>query len=135
MVKISAQGRSKIMRAVKSKNSSIEIRFRKALFAVGYRYRLHYKSLPGSPDIVFPGRKKVIFIHGCFWHQHENCLRSKIPTVNTEYWIPKLKRNVQRDRENEQQLLKLGWQVHTVWECAFKDFQDVITGAINFLEG
>lgn len=133
MTNISPQGRSNIMRAVKSKNTSLEVRFRKALFAAGFRYRLHCRNLPGTPDVVFPGRKKIIFINGCFWHQHQHCERAKKPVTNTTYWIPKLKRNVQRDRENIRRLKKLGWQVYVVWECSFSDFKATLNGAIRFL--
>ena len=133
MTRISAQTRSRMLRAVKSKNTSLELRFRKALFAAGVRYRLHCKDLPGSPDLVFYGRKKVIFIHGCFWHQHKHCKLAKTPITNTGYWMPKLERNYQRDQENALRLASLGWQVHTVWECSLNRFQLAVNEAIGFL--
>ena len=134
MRQISPQGRSRIMRAVKSKNTTLEVTFRKALFAAGYRYRLHDRRLPGTPDIVFPRRKKIIFVNGCFWHQHKNCKRAKSPRTNKTYWLPKLKRNVQRDRENVLQLKKLGWSILVVWECSLGDFGKAVGRAIRFLD-
>ena len=134
MMGISPQGRTRIMRAVKSKNTSLEVRLRKAIFAAGYRYRLHCKKLPGTPDIVFPSRKKIILVHGCFWHQHKNCDRAKKPITNTNYWLPKLEMNVHRDEKNIRLLTELGWQVHIAWECSFRNFQVVVNDAINFLK-
>ena len=87
---------------------------------MGYRYRLHDKSLPGKPDLVFRSRKSVIFVHGCFWHLHASCNEGRIPATRQEYWIPKLTRNVERDRQHARTLKKLGWRVFTVWECELK---------------
>ena len=114
-----AETRSRIMRSVRSKNTKPEKLVRKALFAFGYRYRLHSAKLPGTPDVVFAGRKKVIFVHGCFWHQHPSasCSSTGLPTSNTGYWEPKLNRNAARDVENVAKLKKLGWKVQIVWEC------------------
>ena len=87
--------------------------------AMGYRYRLHRKDLPGKPDLVFPGRRKVIFVHGCFWHQHSDpaCKIARRPRSNTDYWLPKLERNVARDAEHRARLIELGWRVLVLWEC------------------
>ena len=93
---------------------------RRLLFSMGYRYRLHYKSLPGKPDIVFPGRRKVIFVHGCFWHRH-GCKIGKAPKSRLDYWQPKLAKNVIRDRTKIEQLESLGWQVLVVWQCEIAD--------------
>lgn len=96
---------------------------RRALSSAGYGYRLHVKELPGKPDLVFKGRRKVIFVHGCFWHQHEleDCLDGRKPKSNTGYWHAKLERNVERDREHVRRLVEDGWQVEIVWECETKE--------------
>ncbi len=112
--------RSEVMRAVKGKDTKPEVTLRKALFALGYRYRLNVKDLPGKPDLVFPKHKAVIFVHGCFWHGH-NCKRgARVPKSNTDYWREKISRNKARDRKNAAALKKLGWRVITVWECELK---------------
>lgn len=109
--------RRRTMQAVKSANTSPEMKVRRLLHSHGYRYRLHVKNLPGSPDIVFPSRRKIISIHGCFWHGH-NCARgSRIPKTHTEYWAGKIARNRQRDARNKRQLMQMGWRVLVIWEC------------------
>jgi len=105
------------MRAVKSRDTTPELAVRKSLFALGYRYRLNRADLPGKPDIVFPGRKTVVFVHGCFWHGH-NCARgSREPKSNSDYWRAKIGRNRLRDSLVAGQLAAMGWRVVTVWEC------------------
>ncbi len=94
---------------------------RQLLWRLGYRYRLYRKDLPGKPDIVFPGRKKVIFVHGCFWHSHDCKEGIRNPKSNTEYWLPKRARNIQKDIENQGSLQEAGWQVLVIWECQIKD--------------
>lgn len=121
------------MRKIKSKNTKIELLIRKLVYKMGYRYRLYVAELPGKPDIVFKTRKKVIFIHGCFWHQHENCVISKLPKSNQEYWLPKLKRNKERDLENQEKLKKLGWSFLNIWECQIKDITTVEKTIRSFL--
>ncbi|GLK54273.1 very short patch repair endonuclease [Methylopila capsulata] len=109
------------MRAVKSRDTKPEMQVRRAAHALGYRFRLHRKDLPGSPDLVFPSRKKVIFVHGCFWHGH-NCPRgSRMPKTNAEYWQAKIARNVARDWRTLAELGALGWEALTIWECELKD--------------
>ncbi len=108
------------MSRIRGKDTKPELAVRRMLHAMGYRFRLHRKDLPGRPDIVFPGRRKVIFVHGCFWHQHYGCRHAIIPTTREEYWRPKLAMNVQRDRESTQWLELIGWQLTTVWECQLK---------------
>lgn len=109
--------RSAIMRAVKSKDTKPEMIVRRMVHAMGYRYRLHGRALSGKPDLVFAGRRKVIFVHGCFWHGH-NCSRgARQPKANGEYWKAKIARNAQRDMANAIALQKNNWQVMTVWEC------------------
>lgn len=113
--------RSAIMRAVKSRDTSPERVVRKMLSASGYRYRLHSKALPGSPDIVFPGRKKVIFVHGCFWHGHRCKRGARVPKTNRKYWLEKIARNKSRDQRTRRKLRSMGWAVLTVWECSTRD--------------
>lgn len=112
--------RSDIMRAVKGSNTKPEIALRKKLFALGLRYRLNVKSLPGKPDLVFAKHRTVVFVHGCFWHGH-NCKRGRRkPKQNADYWREKIARNKARDKSNATALKKLGWRVVTVWECEIK---------------
>ena len=109
--------RSAVMRAVKGKNTKPEMRIRKALHAEGFRYRLHRQDLPGKPDMVFTGRRKIIFVHGCFWHQHPGCPAADRPSANSDDWNRKLSRNAARDQENLTALATLGWETLVVWEC------------------
>ena len=109
--------RSQIMRSVHSKDTGVEMRVRSLLHRAGFRYRLHRKDLPGNPDIVFPSRRCVIFVHGCFWHQHFGCKYADRPSSHTTYWTAKLNRNMERDRKNIVQLQSTGWRVMVVWEC------------------
>ena len=113
--------RSRIMRAVKGRDTSLEITIRRLIYSMGYRYRLHRKDLPGKPDIVFSSRRKVLFIHGCFWHGH-GCKRgARVPKTNREYWEKKIGRNQARDVKNKAALQALGWEVLIIWECQIKD--------------
>lgn len=109
--------RSRIMRLVKSRDTKPELKVRKACFRLGYRYRLHHKGLPGTPDLVFPKLRTVLFVHGCFWHSHSGCAKSKLPETNREFWSAKLQRNVLRDVNVRSELIELGWNVLVVWEC------------------
>ena len=104
------------MRRIKSSDTIPELAVRRLLHSLGYRFRLHRADLPGKPDIVFPARRRVILVHGCFWHQH-SCRLGRVPKGNQSYWIPKLSRNVQRDKTVRRQLRAHGWRVLTVWEC------------------
>lgn len=121
--KISKQTRSRMMRSVKSADTKPEMMVRRWLFGRGYRYRTNYKELPGKPDIVFTRRKKVIFVHGCFWHQHSkaDCPYSSPPKSNLEYWTPKFKANKERDARNIENLEQLGWRVIELWECELEE--------------
>ena len=109
------------MRAVKGRDTVPEMTVRRLTHGMGYRYRLHRKNLPGKPDLVFPTRRKVIFVHGCFWHQHHCPRGTRSPKSSRDYWIPKLKRNKQRDAENQSRLREMGWDVLVIWECEMKD--------------
>ena len=115
------EDRAWVMRAVKGKDTKPEMIVRRLAHALGYRFRLHRKDLPGKPDLVFPGRRKVIFVHGCFWHGHECARGSRQPKQNAEYWRNKIARNVERDADNLQALERLGWQTQVIWECEMKD--------------
>jgi DNA mismatch endonuclease (patch repair protein) len=108
--------RSRVMAAVKSKHTKPELTLRRLVHGLGYRYRLHGRDLPGTPDLVFPSRRKVINVSGCFWHMH-TCGRCRIPATRREFWVAKLERNKARDRRTRRALKKLGWDVLTVWEC------------------
>lgn len=105
------------MSRIRSKNTKPEIIVRSALHALGYRFRLHNKELPGKPDIVLPRHKTIIFVHGCFWHKHRPCSIAKDPKSNQGYWEPKLERNTRRFAEVSGQLSALGWKVAVIWEC------------------
>jgi DNA mismatch endonuclease (patch repair protein) len=107
---------------------------RHALFALGYRYRLHSTRLEGKPDLVFPSRKKVIFIHGCFWHRHEGCKRTRTPKTRLDYWEPKFAANVARDAKNQAHLLAKGWRFLIVWECELAHMDDMLDRLVAFLE-
>ena len=109
------------MRKVPAKGSSAELKVRKALTALGARYRLHRKDLPGSPDIVMPGRRLALFVHGCFWHGHDCKRGDRPPKANADYWTAKIARNLARDHRVQAELAALGWRVEAIWECELKD--------------
>lgn len=133
MDKLSAERRSGNMRQILAENTSPELCFRRLLHRAGYRFRLHRKDLPGKPDLVFPSRKAIIFVHGCFWHQHRTCCDGHTPKSRTEYWIPKLNRNIERDKRVRRELRALGWRVLVVWECELKSPERVLRRADKFL--
>ncbi len=105
------------MAAIKSKNTKPEIAVRKLLHSLGYRFRLHRKDLPGSPDIVLPKYKTVIFVHGCFWHRHENCKYATSPKTREEFWENKFNANIKRDLEVQKEIKNIGWKSIILWEC------------------
>lgn len=121
--------RSANMRAIRHKDTRPEVQVRKLLFRRGFRYRLHVKSLPGSPDLVMPKHKVVVFVHGCFWHGH-GCHLFKVPATRTEFWMEKIQSNRERDFRDEEALIASGWRVLTIWECALKGKQKRSTEAI-----
>jgi len=126
--------RSWIMSRVRGKDTSPEMIVRSLVHRLGYRFRLHRKDLPGKPDLTFPSRRKVIFVHGCFWHGHD-CLRGdRKPKSNVEYWRNKIRRNNQRDEVNQQRLKELGWDFLVIWECQIKDQEKLKTILVDFLE-
>ena len=122
--KVSEQ-RSRNMSAIKSKNTKPEFAVRKLLHSMGYRFRLHRKDLPGSPDIVLPKYKTVIFVHGCFWHRHENCKYASTPKTRKEFWENKFKVNVKRDADIQEKIKNIGWQSVVIWECELKDMKNL----------
>ena len=113
--------RRRVMRAVRSKDTRPERCVRSLLHCEGYRFRLHRRDLPGTPDIVFPGRAAVIEVRGCFFHSHEGCPRATLPATRREWWAAKLRRNKERDHANEAAILRLGWRVLILWECELRD--------------
>ena len=134
--RISKTRRSLNMAAIQAADMKPEMVVRSVTHNLGYRYRLHRKDLPGKPDLVFGPKRKVIFVHGCFWHQHANpaCKIARRPKSNLGYWGPKLERNVERDAENEANLKAMGWGVLTIWECETKDAEALAERIRTFLE-
>ena len=127
--------RSERMSRVRNKDTKPEIAVRRLVHRMGYRYRLHQRDLPGSPDMVFPGRGKIIFVHGCFWHRHgKRCEFTRWPKSKLGFWRPKLEQNHQRDRIVGRELRKLGWRVLIVWECQLKNREAVGAKLRAFLE-
>ena len=113
--------RSRIMRAVKSRNTRPEMTVRRLVHSMGYRYRLHRKDLPGKPDLAFISRRKAIFVHGCFWHGHHCPRGAREPKTNRDYWIPKIAKTRERDKTTMERLRKMDWKALVIWECETKD--------------
>ena len=109
------------MSGIRGRDTKPEMLVRRALFKAGFRFRLHRRDLPGVPDVVLPGHRVAIFVHGCFWHMHQGCPNAKLPSTRPEFWLAKLSKNVDRDRDAWGALLADGWRVLTVWECATRD--------------
>lgn len=126
--------RSWIMSQVRGKDTSPELIVRSLIHRLGYRFRLHRKDLPGKPDIVFPSRKKAIFVHGCFWHGHDCHRGSRTPKTNNVYWKEKIERNVRRDKARQRELDLLGWRTLIIWECRTKDLGALRSVIVSFLE-
>ena len=122
--------RSRIMAAVHSEDTGPERVVRGIVHRLGYRFRLHVKTLPGRPDLVFPARRKVVFVHGCFWHRHRNCRYATLPKSRRTFWEAKFAANVTRDRRNERQLKRMGWAILTVWQCELKK-KERLTGRLD----
>ena len=125
--------RSEIMAKIRSKDTTPELLVRRLIYGMGYRYRLHVSRLPGKPDIVMHGRRKIIDVRGCFWHGHEDCVLGRRPKSRPEYWIPKIARNIERDKKNLAQLEQDGWRVMIVWECELKDLASLETRLHEFI--
>jgi DNA mismatch endonuclease, patch repair protein len=109
------------MSRISGRNTTPEIIVRKLIHRLGFRFRLHVRTLPGNPDIVLPKYKKIVFVHGCFWHGHENCRRSKRPSTNTGFWDQKINGNIERDKVINKKLTELGWKTLSIWQCEIKD--------------
>lgn len=125
--------RSRIMRAVKARDTVPEMIVRRLVHSMGYRYRLHRKDLPGKPDLTFQRRHKVIFVHGCFWHGHDCKRGARLPKTNRDYWETKITRNRERDQQHDQELRCQGWRILVVWECQIKEPQTMAGQIKNFL--
>ena len=117
--------RSRIMRAVKSRNTQPEMTVRRIVHRMGYRYRLHRKDLPGKPDLAFISRRKAIFVHGCFWHGHDCPRGAREPKTNRDYWIPKIAKTRKRDKATMERLRKMDWKTLVIWECETKDAEEL----------
>jgi DNA mismatch endonuclease, patch repair protein len=122
--------RSEIMAAVRQRDTTPELRVRSTLHRAGYRFRLHRRDLPGSPDVVLPKHRLVVFVHGCFWHRHPGCKKATTPKANAEFWAAKFRRNVERDAEAVAGLEVLGWRVLTIWECETRGPDEDVAGSI-----
>jgi DNA mismatch endonuclease (patch repair protein) len=132
---ITKDRRSWNMSRIRSRHTKPELIIRSLLHRAGYRFRLNYRKLPGKPDIVLPKYKAAIFVHGCFWHRHENCSRATTPNTNREYWLKKFEKNVKRDKERRKEIRDLGWKVIVVWECeVMKDPISVLDSVIMSLD-
>ena len=126
--------RSALMRRVRSKDTTPELVVRRAAHSLGYRFRLHRRDLPGTPDLTFPRLRKTIFVHGCFWHRHPGCSRTTTPATRADYWREKFEQNVARDRRNVAMLRALGWDVLVVWECETFDRVALLGTLSRFLD-
>lgn len=134
MDRVTPEKRSGIMARVRSENTGAELVVRRLVHSMGYRYRLHRKDLPGRPDLVFVGRRKVIFVNGCFWHQHPQCSFARKPKSREDYWLQKFENNCARDVRNREELILAGWKVLTVWECELGNVErvrEIIRGFLN----
>lgn len=126
--------RSARMKLIKAKNTKPEMIVRKLIFSLGYRYRLHRIDLPGCPDLVFSSRRKIIFVHGCFWHRHAECALARLPKSKLEFWLPKLSKNAARDVKNIATLQRTGWEVMIIWECELRDTAALLDKIRGFLD-
>ena len=127
--------RSTNMARIGSRDTKPELAVRRLLHGLGYRYRPHRRDLPGTPDICFPARKKVVFVHGCFWHRHKGCRRTTTPKTRVPFWEQKFHKNIIRDRVNLTDLGEQGWSVLVVWECETADLRTLTTRLLRFLDG
>lgn len=132
MDRLTAKHRGWLMSRIRAKNTTPEMAVRSAIHRLGYRFRLHVKNLPGTPDLVFPCRKKVIFVHGCFWHGHF-CKKEKMPKSRVEFWQEKIRNNKVRDRRNCRKLKNLGWDVMVLRECELKNKERMLASVTEFL--
>lgn len=122
------------MSLIKGADTAPEMKLRSLVHGMGYRYRLHVKDLPGKPDLVFPVRRAVIFMHGCFWHRHKGCKLARLPKSRLDFWKPKLEENKKRDLKKQRELRKMGWRVLVIWECELVDEEKVSNKVRKFLD-
>jgi DNA mismatch endonuclease (patch repair protein) len=132
--RLTAERRSYLMSRVHSRDTTPERIVRNLAHRLGYRFRLHRRDLPGCPDLVFPFRRAIIFVHGCFWHHHEGCRKASIPGTRTDFWLHKFARNVERDAVAQSELERRGWRVLTVWQCETRDNEELRARLIRFLD-
>ena len=131
---LSPEERSQRMSLVKGRDTKPELQVRGVLRKLGYRYRLQYSKIPGKPDFAFPGKRKAIWVHGCFWHRHENCVLARLPKGRRDFWVPKLEENKRRDLENQEKVKQAGWKSLVIWECELNN-TDMIEDKIKaFME-
>lgn len=130
---VSSNKRSHIMAQVRGKNTRPEMTVRRLVHRMGYRYRLHDRRLPGAPDLVFPRLRRVIQVHGCFWHRHPKCALARLPKSRLDFWWPKLRGNRMRDLRNERQLRRMGWEVLVIWECQLTDTEHLTEKVRGYL--
>lgn len=132
---LTTSARSERMSLIKGKDTGPELVVRRMVHQMGYRYRLHQKHLPGRPDLVFSSRRKLIFVHGCFWHRHYDsaCKLARLPKSREEFWMPKLEANAQRDRKNQDELRALNWKFLVIWECELKGHASLKSKIESFL--
>ncbi|PLC06036.1 very short patch repair endonuclease [Variovorax sp. RO1] len=131
---LSPEARSRRMAAIRPRDTKPEMVVRRLVYAMGYRYRLHRRDLPGTPDLVFQGRRKVIFVHGCFWHRHAACKLARLPKSRLEFWVPKLEKNRLRDEAALVELARLGWSSLVIWECEIRDQDRLARSLRKFLD-
>jgi DNA mismatch endonuclease, patch repair protein len=130
---LTANERSQLMAKIRSKNSMPEMLVRRLVHSLGYRYRLHCTDLPGTPDIVFRGLRKIILMHGCFWHGHPRCPNNRMPKSRLDFWVPKITGNRKRDLKNARELRKQGWSILVIWECQTKNAKKLLDRVSSFL--
>jgi DNA mismatch endonuclease (patch repair protein) len=126
--------RSALMACVRDKHSKPEMVVRRIAHGLGFRFRLHRRDLPGTPDLVFPSMRKVIFVHGCFWHRHKGCVRTTSPATRRQYWADKFAANIKRDRAKQRKLRTCGWEVLVIWECQTFDIDDLTRRLTKFFD-
>ncbi len=134
MDNVSPHERSLQMARVKSRDTGPELCVRRVVSSLGFRYRLSMKGVPGRPDLVFKGRRKAIFVHGCFWHRHAGCALARLPKTRHEFWVPKLEANRSRDERNMERLHRDGWRVLVIWECELGNISSVTEKVAQFLK-
>lgn len=133
--RLTPECRSRLMSHVHSKDTTPELKVRRTLHAMGYRFRLYRRDLPGKPDIVLPKYGAAIFVNGCFWHRHRGCKKASMPSTHVDFWNEKFRRNVERDKKNVRLLRRVGWRVLVVWECQTKDEDRLRKKLEKFLAG